>query len=400
MRWIVGCFLFGLSLAFAAGDKTYVTPVDRPNGLGEIVYQLPAEEMLPEGICFLSSQTEDWSHKALNIAESRKFTKGKGGKLAILDTGIDSSHPEFRGRIKASKNFTNSPSAGDMNGHGTHCAGIAAAADDGEGTVGIAPECDLYIAKVLNDRGMGLTSWIAEAVKWAVDDCGVDVISMSLGAPSYDGVLHEAIKYAVSQGVIVVAAAGNEGPGNNTVGYPGGHEEVICVGSTGQNGLVSRFSSRGPQVFLGAPGEAILATLPANRFGRLSGTSMATPAVAGEVVLIQAFRKTQGKDRLTPHEVKEILFKTIVDIDPKGKDVATGWGRPEIAKALEVLAKVPNPMPPPDPKPDPKPEPIPDSVFIYPADLTEEKLSEILKKWPNFKYLEIRNKIEVIVHVE
>lgn len=411
MRRILPFLLFFLALvsishlnANPQGENHYTCPVEDAPLNPDIVYQLPAEEMLPEGVAFISKQTADWSHETLNIPAAHKIGKGKGAKIAILDTGIDANHPEFRGRILAAKNFTTSRSgASDVNGHGTHCAGIAAAGDDGEGTIGIAPEAQIVVGKVLGDGGSGLTSWIAAAIVWAVDDQAVDVISLSLGSSSPDARLRDAIQYATSKGVVVVAAAGNEGPRDGTVGYPGAYPETICVGSIGQSSVVSRFSSRGPEVFLAAPGEQILATYPGGRFARLSGTSMATPAVAGLVAVIQGHLKSTGRPRLTPEEMKKLLITTILDLDPNGRDRATGYGMPQLFRALVAL---PDPKPPVDPPTPPTPPvdpplpPVGGSVLIKLEDLSPAKQKEVLARWPNFKYFEIRNKIEVIVHAE
>jgi len=410
-QYLLGCLLVGIGLGLAtfgfAGppkETPYQTPAQRDDA-PETVYQLPPAEMIPEGVSFIAAQTEDWSHKPLGIPEAHKIAKGKGSKICILDTGFDPDHAEFRGRVKASKNFTSDRNAFDGNGHGTHTLGTAGAADDGEGTKGIAPEADLYVGKVLSNSGSGLTSWIAAGIYWAVDDCAVDVISMSLGSSSYDQRLHDAVKYAVSKGVVVVAAAGNEGPQQDTVGYPGGHPETICVGSIGQTGRVSSFSSRGPEVFLAAPGEQILATLPGNRYGRLSGTSMATPAVAGIVTVAQGHAKVKLGRRLTPAEVKAILVKTIADIDPAGRDTNTGWGLPLLVKVLGEIDKLATPVPPVDPpKPpvDPPVTPLPGkpSVTINLSDLSAEKQKEILAKFPGFTAIHLIPGIDVIIEVK
>src|SRR5262249_16888318 len=130
----------------------------------------------------MAAETADWGHAVIGVPEAWKTTKGKGAKVAVLDTGIDSSHPEFAGRIKEMKNFTTSRAgAEDMQGRGTHCAGVVAAGENGFGVVGVAPEAELYIAKVLGDRGSGTLAWIAAGIDWAIEK-EVDVISMSLAA--------------------------------------------------------------------------------------------------------------------------------------------------------------------------------------------------------------------------
>src|SRR5262249_54153195 len=153
----------------------------------------------------------------------------------------------------------------------TWCAGCVAAAANGTGMIGVAPESKLLVVKVLGDSGSGSTSGINAGIDWAIAQ-GADVISMSLGGPSPDAASRAAVGRAVAAGVIVVAAAGNDGPGADTVGYPGGYPEVIACGALDSNLTVASFSSRGPQVYICGPGVNCRSCYPGSRFATMSGT--------------------------------------------------------------------------------------------------------------------------------
>ncbi len=309
------------------------------------VFKLPPEELLPVGLSLALEQIPDWGYDALKLADAHKFTKGKNVRVAILDTGIDLNHVEFKGRIVASKDFSGSRNGvSDVQGHGTHCAGIVAAADNGIGVIGVAPEADLLIGKVLGDNGSGLSTWIAAGVDWAVEN-KAKVISMSLGSSEPDSRIRGAIQRAVAAGVIVVAAAGNEGPSEGTVGFPGGFPEAICVASINRSLKVSQFSSRGTRVDIAAPGEAVRSTFPGDRYATLSGTSMATPQIAGVAALAVAHAMASGKE-LTPSGFRELLSKSASDLPPPGRDSASGAGLVRPVELLALIATVVAPPPP------------------------------------------------------
>jgi subtilisin len=302
----------------------------------DIVYRLPTDEMQPQKLEVVSKAAPvQWWAKQVAAPECwAKGAKGQGKKVAVLDTGVDINHVDLKGRIREAANFTRS-SAGssDVQGHGTHCAGIV---------VGIAPEVDLYCGKVLGDNGSGTSSQIAAGIDWAVSK-RVDVISMSLGSPSQDSIIQAACERATRAGVIVVAAAGNSGPGRDTVEYPGGFAACICVAATDSGDRVASFSSRGAQVYVAAPGVDILSAYPGDRRATMSGTSMATPGVAGALAVVLS----SGPD-LTPETVRESIKKTAKDIPPTGRDPSTGFG---LIQPLAMLST--KPTDPTDPIPSP-----------------------------------------------
>lgn len=219
-------------------------------------------------------------------------------KIAVLDTGVDQYHPDLSGRVVANNNFTTSP-IDDFYGHGTHVAGIAAAAgNNGVGVAGVGYSCSIMNGKVLGDNGSGYVSWIANGIYWAVDPNGdgdtadgAKVINMSLGSSSSSKTLESAVNYAWSRGVVLVAAAGNSySPAKQ---YPAAYTNCIAVAATDQYDNKAYFSNYGNKwVDVAAPGVNIYSTLPrlgshlGAGYGYLDGTSMATPHVAGLAGLI------------------------------------------------------------------------------------------------------------------
>ncbi|SFR18261.1 Subtilase family protein [Desulfoscipio geothermicus DSM 3669] len=163
-----------------------------------------------------------------------------------MDTGIDLSHPDLLANIKGGYNAIKpNKSPADDNGHGTHVAGIIAAVNDNIGVVGVAPQAELYAVKVLSANGSGYLSDIIEGLEWCITN-NMQVINMSLGTSSEVQSFHDAVIKVYNAGIVMVAAAGNSGPGDNTVEYPAKYEEVIAVSATSDNDAIASFSSRGP----------------------------------------------------------------------------------------------------------------------------------------------------------
>ena len=211
-------------------------------------------------------------------------TTGGSVAIAVLDTGIDESHPDLSGKITKSANFTSSASVQDVNGHGTHVAGIVAArTGNGVGGAGVCQTCTIFNVKVLADNGNGSWAGIAEGIYWATDN-GAKVINLSLGGTTSSSSLASAVNYAWNRGVVVVAAAGN----NSTTSafYPAYLPNVIAVASTNNRDQKSSYSNYGTWVSVAAPGESILSTLRGGTYGLKSGTSMASPVVAGLAGLV------------------------------------------------------------------------------------------------------------------
>lgn len=346
--------LLGLLLAVPAAPARGPAPPARlfdaagADGMPNPEYRLPRDELVPGDVVILADAGDvaDWGHAAIGVPDAWKVTKGKGAKVCVLDTGCDGGHRDLK-RAALVKDFTGSRSgAADVNGHGTHCLGVIGAAENGVGMVGVAPECELISGKVLGDNGSGLSTWIAAGIDWAVEQ-GADVISLSLGSPAADQRIKAAVDRATAKGVIVVAAAGNEGPREGTVGYPGGFAGVVCVAAIDNKLATAGFSSRGPAVYVAAPGVNVRSCYPGDRFATMSGTSMATPYVAGCAALYVADCKARNL-KPSPAEFSARVKDTADDLPPKGRDTATGYGLIRPAKLLGENAP-PVPMPPPQP---------------------------------------------------
>lgn len=210
--------------------------------------------------------------------------KGKGARVAVVDTGIDSEHPELEGRVAGGYGATGEGWS-DENGHGTHVAGTVAAAGRFGGVVGVAPEAKLLAVRVLGRYGQGRLSDLIDGLGWCLEH-RVDVVNLSLGTAEGHPLMERAIARLIDASILVVAAAGNSGPGPDTLEYPGACAGVISVGAISPDGRVARFSSRGPSLSLAAPGVGILSTWPGGEYRSLDGTSMAAPHVAGVAALL------------------------------------------------------------------------------------------------------------------
>jgi subtilisin len=265
-------------------------------------------------------------------------TTGDPVKVAVVDTGIDTSHPDLSANVKggySAVSYTRSFS--DDNGHGTHVAGTIAAANNTIGVVGVAPNADLYAVKVLDKNGSGYVSDIIKGIQWSVSN-GVNVINMSLGSSTYSLAFDTACQQAIASGVTIVAAAGNSGPSLGTVGYPAKFAGVIGVSATDSSNVIASFSSRGDGVDIAAPGVSIYSTYRGSTYATLSGTSMASPHVAGVVALV--LTTPVGSDDLDadgswdPAEVQNRLTRTATDLGTAGYDTSYGWGMARADRAV------------------------------------------------------------------
>jgi len=268
-------------------------------------------------------------------------TEGNGVKVAILDTGINLNQPDLAGKVILQKSFvTGYSTVEDGNGHGTHVAGILAADTDNDvGVAGTCPGCQLIIGKILDDTGAGTTSDATEGITWAADN-GAKVISMSLGTndPQSASLYDQAVSYALSKGAVVVAAAGNDG--TTQLNYPAAATGAVAVAATTNTDAKASYSNYGSWVQIAAPGDNILSTGPTHSFDiepsgyntsqpyyYLSGTSMATPIVAGVAALIAS--TSYGT---SPQAIINRLYATADKISGTG----TYWkyGRVDAAAAV------------------------------------------------------------------
>ncbi len=279
-------------------------------------------------------QTVSWGIDRIHAPAAWGTDTGSGVKVAIVDTGIDLKHPDLLANLRTGVNIikpTRTPD--DDNGHGTHVAGIVAAANNSLGVVGVAPNVQLYPVKVLRSSGVGYLSDIIAGIDWSVAN-HMDVINLSLGASEDIPSLHDAVARADRAGIVVVAAAGNSG---GPVMYPAAYPEVISVGMIDQDGSVDRYSSRGAVLELVAPGASIYSTYRGKNYKTMTGTSMASPHVAGVVALLRAMPgrcDTDGNGSCNRSEVLQRLERTATDLGPSGRDDASGYGLVNAQAAL------------------------------------------------------------------
>lgn len=275
----------------------------------------------------------EWNVSKIKANSVWATSSGTGIKVAVIDTGIDKDHPDLIANIKGGRNYiikkgsVNPANWDDDNGHGTHVAGIIAASDNEIGVIGVAPTADLYAVKVLNRNGSGSLSDVIAGIDWAVGN-NMDVINMSLGADSSSLSFKEAVDNAYSAGVVVVAAAGNDGA---EVDYPAAYGSVIAVAATNSSNVRPSWSSFGPEVELSAPGVYVRSTWKDNGYNTISGTSMASPHVAGTAALILASPVLPGFDADTDgvwdaSEVRSALQATADNLGAPGFDNYYGFG--------------------------------------------------------------------------
>jgi len=243
-----------------------------------------------------------WGVGRIRAPEAWRYSTGDFVKVGVIDTGVDASHPDLRGRIGLGVNLLNENMPPyDDNGHGTHIAGTIAAGGRPGGMAGVAPGAVVCPVKAFDQAGNAFVSDIVRGVEWCVRN-GVDVINMSFGTNRRNRSLHAAVRFAVRAGVVVVCSAGNGGRRLKT-DYPARYRETISVGAVDAAGRIARFSNRGADVDLYAPGKNIRSTWPGGLYYRLSGCSMATSHVSGVVALMLGCDR-----RLTPKLVKRLLL--------------------------------------------------------------------------------------------
>ncbi|MFA4885035.1 MAG: S8 family peptidase [Desulfotomaculaceae bacterium] len=254
-------------------------------------------------------------------------SRGKEVKIAIIDTGVDFSHPDLADNVRTGINLLNPQLlAGDDHGHGTHVAGIIAAVDNDAGVVGIASDASLYPVKALNLRGEGSLADVIRALDWCVEQ-RMDVVNMSFGIDRPSQALHTAISRAVQAGCMVVAAAGNHGINS----YPAAYNEVIAVGAADEYDNIAWFSSRGPEVKLVAPGTKVISTSTGNSYLRLNGTSMAAAHVSGAIAILLKALKRSSKEAVLKYILKS------AEVLPGFSDEEQGAGMLRVDRALSEL---------------------------------------------------------------
>lgn len=267
---------------------------------------------------------------------------GKDVTIAVLDTGCQIGHPDLKNNIIGGINFSSeysrkSSNVSDKNGHGTHVAGTIASTNDSR-VLGVAPLAKLLIVKVLSNDGTGEMDDIVRGIYYAINWRGplgqrVRIISMSLGTTTNSSKLHSAIKSAVNNNILVVCAAGNRGDGDPETeekNYPGSYSEVVQVGAIDSRGRIAQFSNTNDEIDIVAPGVDILSTYPQSKYARLSGTSMATPHVAGAAALIINQCERDFNRKLSEAEIYAQLCK---------RTKSLGYSKSEEGNGLIYLTK-------------------------------------------------------------
>ena len=280
--------------------------------------------------------SKQWALQKINALAAWDTSMGGFGPVAIIDTGISSAQIDINGSVLDGYNFVSkNTNANDDNGHGTHVAGIVSAStNNGTGVASIGFKGTLLPVKVLDSTGAGTYADISSGVIYATDR-GAKIVNLSLGGPSYSRTLGDAIAYATNHGVVVVAAAGNNG--NNSAVYPADYPGVIAVSATNQNDGLAPFSSYGSHVYVSAPGVSIISTYNSGGYATLSGTSMAAPMVSGLIGLAlsrgAASASTVVNDlKITSDKIGPFAY------DQNGWNQYFGYGRINAAKLLGVTA--------------------------------------------------------------
>ena len=310
-------------------------------------------------------RTQQWDFSKIHVANAWPTSTGAGVTVAVIDTGVDASHPDLAGQVLPGYDVINQTSGTgtDPNGHGTHVAGtIAAVTGNGTGNSAVAPDARILPIRVLDASGSGYMADAATGIVYAADH-GANVINMSLGADTQVDAVTNAIAYARGKGVVVVAAAGNERADGSPISYPAADPGVIAVAATDSADKVASYSNQGSYVDVAAPGSSIVSTYPGGGYRTLSGTSMASPHAAAVAALIEAARPG-----LTPDQVEQAMESTATDLGTAGKDTDYGYGRIDAAAAVAAVSSTPSTAPSSG---SPSPT-VSDSPSATPSDATPE----------------------------
>jgi thermitase len=311
-------------------EKTIETLQKQPGVLAvEPNYIATSQETIPSD--------PDWpvQYGLRNIRAPQGWDVSTGASwvtIAILDTGVDGYHPDLVLKTLPGYNVLSPGDAPlDDNGHGTHVAGIAAAAtNNGIGIAGTSWGAQIMPVKVLNASASGTYANVASGIIWAVDN-GAQVINLSLGGSAYSAVLESAVGYAYNRGVVLVASSGNAG--SSTILYPARFHQVIAVGATDSNNERSAFSNFGDGMELVAPGVAIYSTELGGGYSYRSGTSMAAPFVSGLAAILIGMPGNYNASW-----VRNQLATSALDLGAPGWDVEYGYGLVQADAALALLA--------------------------------------------------------------
>jgi type VII secretion-associated serine protease mycosin len=292
---------------------------------------------------FIYNETVLYDMKAIKADQGWAdycFPHGEGIIVAVLDTGVDLTHPDLEANLVTGRNFVEGSSFDpeDDQGHGTNVAGIIAAVANNGNAIGVAPKAKIMPVRVLGQDG-GTFAGVAQGIAWAADN-GANIINMSLGGTATSNVMRDAVDYAHGKGVFLVAAAGNCGDQyyvNNgcdfrdQTNYPAAYDSVMAVAATNEDNEQSTFSNQNNYVEIAAPGSNIYNAYLYGGYRSISGTSQATPHVAGLAALIWS----RNRD-LTNEQVRALIRNTATDLGARGRDIQYGYGLINVAAALNL----------------------------------------------------------------
>ncbi len=283
--------------------------------------------------------SSQWGLGAVGAEGAWGITRGSGVIVAVLDSGVDDTHPDLAGRLLPAVDLVGDGRTGDPFGHGTRIAGIIAGVMDGAGIAGVASDVRILPIRVLAADGEGDQNRTARGIRLAVA-AGARVINLSLSSQTESPAQADAIRYALDQGVTVVAAAGNRRDEGSPTVYPAAYPGVLGVSSVGRGLRESGFASRGGFIDLVAPGERVVTTEVGGGWAREDGTSIAAAFVSAGAALVRAANPSLSRAR-----VDEILLGTARDLGPRGRDDAFGAGLLRVDRAVRAAAELPGGVP-------------------------------------------------------
>lgn len=263
--------------------------------------------------------TISWGVEKIGAPRAWKWSRGRGVRVAVIDTGISSYHPAIQRNYKGGINIL-SPyyEPEDYNGHGTHVAGIIAGRSAELGVMGVAPRAFIYAVKAFNRQGSANLSDLLVAINWCIEK-RMNIVNMSFGMSKVSDSLRRAVQVAYRKGIIMVAATGNQG-NQMQIDYPASYPETIAVGSISPAGRVSTFCNMGGEIDIFAPGEKIISSWLAGKTKEMSGTSMAVPHVSGAIALLLYLNR-----RLGPEQIRYLLVQSSKNLDGKSYGVVNAY---------------------------------------------------------------------------